>query len=68
MKEASSILNKFARLRLNDHEIKLFLDDVLRYFVLLNHYMAQFEEINASQQCTVRLGLGVFLVGYFSYL
>ncbi|XP_063903586.1 uncharacterized protein LOC135123021 isoform X2 [Zophobas morio] len=61
VKEASSILNKFARLRLNDHEIKLFLDDVLRYFVLLNHYMAQFEEINASQQCTVRLGLGVFL-------
>jgi hypothetical protein len=62
IKSVSSILKNFAKLNMDEDEINKFLDDILTYFVLLNRYVKQFDQIGAREHFTVRMALEVFLV------
>ncbi|XP_068910049.1 putative leucine-rich repeat-containing protein DDB_G0290503 isoform X2 [Tenebrio molitor] len=46
---------------MDEDEINKFLDDILTYFVLLNRYVKQFDQIGAREHFTVRMALEVFL-------
>ncbi|XP_044258481.1 centromere-associated protein E-like [Tribolium madens] len=61
IKNVSNILKEFAKFYMNTSEVRMFLDSVLIFFVLLNKYAKQFESIMAQKHFSVRLALEVFL-------